>query len=316
MAANFRKAYYSSLGVQFVEAKRTVESALQGDLLDLERLNKLCLWVRIPHLYRPQVWKVLLGVLPLTKQAWPFVEDQQRQQFEDLKNASYYVFGYGRVQIGESEVTADDMVRMLLIEMNSANPHNLKMVGLWSVTDIDNLYPIATSILDICDSRESDSFWIFKMFIQKFNAMYNLVPAFNTQESKSRNRHGEDLLKILAVHDNSLVEYISNMGIDLGHATTSWFRSAFSEILPSHCLEGVWDILIGGAPDILLYVAASLLLASKRKIETMKSVHEFEHFLPQIGEFVNADAVASTAINLWEKPVLQAMSEITAKKAM
>jgi len=28
---------------------------------DLEKLSKLCLWVRIPHSYRSTVWKVLLG---------------------------------------------------------------------------------------------------------------------------------------------------------------------------------------------------------------------------------------------------------------
>lgn len=33
MAANFRKAYYSSLGVQVVEAKSSVDIALQDDRL-------------------------------------------------------------------------------------------------------------------------------------------------------------------------------------------------------------------------------------------------------------------------------------------
>jgi hypothetical protein len=47
-------------------------------------------------------------------------------------------------------------------------------------------------------------------------------------------------------------------------------------------LEGVWDILIGGAPEVLMYVGVSLLLASKRKIETMRTAEEFEYFLPQV----------------------------------
>eukprot|EP00842_Homolaphlyctis_polyrhiza_P006451 jgi/Hompol1/6807/HPOL_002293-RA len=55
--SNFRKAYYSSLGVRTVEVKPSVENALQGEVLSTERLNKLCLWIRIPHFYRPIVWK-------------------------------------------------------------------------------------------------------------------------------------------------------------------------------------------------------------------------------------------------------------------
>lgn len=81
---NFRQNYYSSLGVQFVESKSTLENALQGDILDIDKLNKVCLWIRIPHMYRPTVWKILLGVLPLSKQAWTIIDDLNNDSFQEL----------------------------------------------------------------------------------------------------------------------------------------------------------------------------------------------------------------------------------------
>ncbi len=55
---NFRRTYYSQLGVSSVETRPSLESALQGEVLDIVRLERLCFWVRIPHALRPIVWKV------------------------------------------------------------------------------------------------------------------------------------------------------------------------------------------------------------------------------------------------------------------
>ena len=80
MTDNFRQNYYSSLGVK--GTKPALENALQGDVLQIEKLNKLCLWVRIPHMYRCLVWKTLLGVLPLDKSSWESVMKARREQYQ------------------------------------------------------------------------------------------------------------------------------------------------------------------------------------------------------------------------------------------
>lgn len=90
---NFRQTYYSSLGVQSVEAKPTLESALAGSLLDVEKINKVCLWIRVPHIYRPTVWKILLGVLPVSKPAWNLVDALDHEQFVDLVNSTLAISG-------------------------------------------------------------------------------------------------------------------------------------------------------------------------------------------------------------------------------
>ena len=55
--------------------------------------------------------------------------------------------------------------------------------------------------------------------------------------------------------------------------------SGFSNVLPFESLEGVWDIMIGGAPEVMTFVGLGLLLATKRKIEGMKTEADFNAFL-------------------------------------
>jgi hypothetical protein len=60
---------------------------IQGETLSLNLLNKLCLWVKLPHMYRSLVWKVILGVLPCDRNSWEFVAKIRKQQYDILDEA-------------------------------------------------------------------------------------------------------------------------------------------------------------------------------------------------------------------------------------
>ena len=47
---------------------------------------------------------------------------------------------------------------------------------------------------------------------------------------------------------------------------TRWFNQCFASTLPDHCLEGVWDRLVGGCVMILVFVAVAILLTFKRRL--------------------------------------------------
>ena len=104
MAKDFRKAYYSQLGVQAVEVKNSLDSILQEDLIgkwnsppmedhgpsmsfiltcgltldlssaEVDKISKLAMNYRIPSHYRPLIWKILLGNPPhlLPPYQWVF----------------------------------------------------------------------------------------------------------------------------------------------------------------------------------------------------------------------------------------------------
>lgn len=60
---------------------------------DLDKLQKLCYWVRIPHHYRTRVWNVLLGVRPTIRELWDFADEQHEVLFGELREAAAAVYG-------------------------------------------------------------------------------------------------------------------------------------------------------------------------------------------------------------------------------
>ncbi|TPX57940.1 hypothetical protein SpCBS45565_g06594 [Spizellomyces sp. 'palustris'] len=314
MSANFRKAYYSSLGVQVVEVKPSLESALQGDILDVERLNKLCLWVRIPHAYRPLVWKVILGTLPLSKDVWPFVEEQRAEQYRDLKECVKYLGGR------DKELTPNVMVGMLLVQSDTRPPHKLaEGFSASSFGNLSHLHGIANTMLEICDGNEPDAFWLFDGFVRRFHI--SVLEESNEKDGREEERIRTEicvLANLLKTQNERLLDHILSFGSGLDHYC---HRQVVSNVLykcaPARLSRGVtsgiWDILLGGAPAILPYLGLSLLLACKRKIETTRTSTELMKLLQQLDRYVDMDAVASTAIDLWERPILEGMSKETRK---
>ncbi|KAJ3169865.1 TBC1 domain member 7 [Geranomyces variabilis] len=333
-SANFRKAYYSSLGVQVVEVKPSLETALQGDILDIERLNKLCLWVRIPHSYRPLVWKVLLGTNSLAKEVWPFVDQQREAQFEDLKRC-VQVLLQRRADGGKpnppfsssDDLTADMMVYMLLVQLDTGRSPRRLASTLSSSSlpqSFSHLRALANTMLEVCDTSESDAYWLFESFVRRYNVSFSdappaTLPQPQKQRQKLSQQHAVEAERIateigamqnlLRTHNAPLLAHMLSFGQGLEVYCYSWFRTYFASAVPPHCLEGIWDIFIGGAPGILSYLGLSLLLACKRKIEAVRSSRDLVKLFDQVERWVDMDAVANTAIDLWERPVLEGMTK-------
>ncbi|KAJ3159641.1 TBC1 domain member 7 [Geranomyces michiganensis] len=349
-SANFRKAYYSSLGVQVVEVKPSLETALQGDILDIERLNKLCLWVRIPHSYRPLVWKVLLGTNSVAKEVWPFVDRQREEQFDDLKRCVHVLLqqrllppqrrGERNIPLRGSnsgdDLTAETMVYMLLIQLGNGRSQRQLAQTLSSPAlppHLSHLRALANTMLEVCDTSESDAYWLFESFVRRYNVSVSDAPHTGLQppppplllqqQHKQQNHHpqhptsGADRISteigamqnLLRTHNAPLLAHILSFGQGLDAYCYSWFRTYFASVVPPHCLEGIWDIFIGGAPGILSYLGLSLLLACKRKIEAVRSRNDLVKLFDQVERVVDMDAVANTAIDLWERPVLEGMTK-------
>jgi hypothetical protein len=66
--------------------------------------------------------------------------------------------------------------------------------------------------------------------------------------------------------------------------------------------------LIAGESDVLTHVGLSLLLATKRRIMGLHDKHQFTELVQNIRQYVDPDAVANTAVGLWEKPFLDQMN--------
>ncbi|EGF82357.1 hypothetical protein BATDEDRAFT_86161 [Batrachochytrium dendrobatidis JAM81] len=348
MAANFRKAYYSSLGVKTLEVKPSVENALQGKLLSIDRLNKLCLWIRIPHFYRPVVWKLLLGVTPVHKEAWGFVAEQRQQHFEILKESVLLLTRQSLDRIDE-DLTPLLLAQMIQLELIQDTPRTISQT-ITNEEPPEHLLAISAAFLEISDSSDQDAFWICLHFIKKMHIDISKSPKSGSQYLKTAfigNNPVADLIAksaavypgpeqpllvsadqpfindirssidtmkyLLSLHNLQLFTYIQRLNVAWHDVCSCWFRCCFANVISSHAIESVWDIVIGGAPGILPYLGLCLLLSARRKIEACRSAKEFAALIPQISKFVDVDSVANMSIDMWEIPVLERMSKETRK---
>ncbi|KAJ3092910.1 TBC1 domain member 7 [Physocladia obscura] len=165
MNKDFRAAYYGTLGVKTVAAKASLDAALGGDsnsLVSVDLLKAVCRAAKIPRKYRSLVWKLVLGVTPPAKNAWNFVDEQQRQTHDDLVWAQHVLFPAGSAN--NSDIP-DVMIRMRSVHSSSAPGLSLPRNYL----RVPHLYCIADCILEVCDGIETDAYWIFKHFVDKMN---------------------------------------------------------------------------------------------------------------------------------------------------
>ncbi|KAJ3246537.1 TBC1 domain member 7 [Chytriomyces hyalinus] len=287
---DFRKTYYSSLGVKTVEAKSLLDEVLSGTNVDIGVLTHICQSVKIPRIYRPLVWKCLLGVVPLHTELWEFVDTQNKEKFQDLRRAAHVLFpGKGKRSrdVGDY-LDADEMIRMLMLQERLA----LGPIRFQKYDRPQYLYAIADCILEICDGHEADAFWIFKMFIAKLDV---------TQDpSGYALKKSGVLLDLLRTHNQPLADHLNSIGVRKD-CLTGWYLSYYANVMPAHCIEGIWDATISGDGELLDYLGLSILVACKRRIESCRSEQDFLRLLPQIQDSVNVDAVAVTAVSVWEK---------------
>ena len=81
---NFRNQYYDKMGFRVVEEKKSLETMLSSDTIDVKKMTAFCLRFSLPIVTRPLVWKVLLTVLPPHRENHEFVYKMRCQQFDQL----------------------------------------------------------------------------------------------------------------------------------------------------------------------------------------------------------------------------------------
>ncbi|KAI8609482.1 hypothetical protein BC830DRAFT_1150300 [Chytriomyces sp. MP71] len=296
MSRDFRKNYYSSLGVRTVEARSTLEEALSSARVDLGLLKRICLSVKIPRVLRPLVWSLLLGGVPLFRPIWAFAQAQKTDTFEDLRRASsVLVRDNRRTEYGpDASLSSLEMVQMLRVRRHM----NLIPFVVPSLSHKgSHLAAIADCVNEICDGRsEAEAFWIFALLVDK------LAVAVDEGDPGEKEALGrcQGMWELVDVHAPSIIQHLTWIVVK-PNAFVGWYLSFYASVMPPHCLEGLWDATLSGAPDILDYLGLSLLLASKRKVEACKTEADFMRLLVKIDDFVDVDAVSATAVDLWIK---------------
>jgi hypothetical protein len=273
--ANFRKNYYSTLGVRSVEVQSSLSIALNEEPLNLVKLQKLCLWVRIPHSHRLILWKVLLKICSTYKSSWNLYTDYSHvlktlQKLYDLQDNS------------------ELLVKAILLEITETKDP-LKLSKALDQSPLHYLY-LARAFIGMATDI-TDAFLLFRGFV--------------CRQTTTVEKQIIDLLELVKIHDLSLYQVLKVRKLD---KCFMWFKSFFSNVLPVLTLEGIWDIVIAGEDSVLGFVGLSCLLSVKKRI-LMSDQVEFDDLIDNISQYIDADAVANTAVNLWERPILDRMNK-------
>ncbi|XP_006814090.1 TBC1 domain family member 7-like [Saccoglossus kowalevskii] len=277
---NFRSHYYEKVGFKGVEEKRSLEILLKEDPLDLDKLSTFCQRFPVPSLYRPFVWKVILGILPLHQTIHTFVTKQRYEQYHNSHQALIIM----------RQVTPAMDIQKIHLQMYQLEEGELPLEDSleYSVPHYDSFESICTCMSDIIE-EEVDVYWLSVRFHKLFEKYQEVIPKLN-----------EKFEFFLKKEDSSLYTYLSENNLLNKLPYKSWFQQGFCNVLPVPGLERIWDKMIGGSSAILIFTALSLLVTFKRSILNKKSPDEVLKFFEMIPPD-NTDMVVNKALELWNK---------------
>ncbi|XP_072014550.1 TBC1 domain family member 7-like [Amphiura filiformis] len=287
---NFRAHYYDKVGFRGVEEKKSLQILLNEDPVDIEKLITFCLRFPLPVMYRPHVWKLVLGIVPPHPESYEFVMQQRSQQYDDLRHTLKVT-----ESIDEGTSMSMAFLKMFLLQegrlpMDDSNlPQNKEQ---------ESFVTIATAVNDIFH-EDVDAYWvtirIYSYLCKVKGLVGNMIKQFQM---------------LLQKQNSQLYEHLQSRGALDKLPYDSWFHDIFAGVLPTGALERIWDRLMGRACHVLVYVALIIVVTFRQRILSFGRADDIIQFLNKIPPD-NAEVIVNEAIDLWEKNGSQTKPEVT-----
>ncbi|XP_038051493.1 TBC1 domain family member 7-like [Patiria miniata] len=278
---NFRSHYYEKVGFRGVEEKKSLQILLKEDPLDVGKLSMFCLRFPLPAMFRPLVWKIILGIVPPHPTTHDFVMQQRREQFNDLRGA-LRIMGL----VDESTPLSSEFLKMFLLEERRL-PLEDDQLNIECLEE-ECFVSLAENVIDIFDD-EVDAYWIAvkirRNMIEK-DSILQLSQRFVTQLQKD---------------DPQLMQHLESTGTlsRMGPVYKAWFGGMYAGAIPSGPLGRVWDRLLGGAVYITAYVAHVFVVTYRRQLLGMTKFDAILKFLLKVPPD-SAEVLVNDAIDRWE----------------
>ena len=234
-----------------------------------------------------------MGSLPRQKEIWTFVENEKNSSYDHVKSLVNVILG----PTLPSHTTLVIALQFILSDPSSFSSDLL--VDLKSEPP-PHLLSLAQVFLDICHS-EQEAFLVFHSFVLHLH-----VPL--TYNEDFIKKDVEFTLDLLKVQEPGLFDHLVSLELDGCSAFGPWFMAFFSNVLPFESLEGLYDIVIADEQKVLCYVCLSILVSIKFKIQTLSSASDVYEVLNEIDKYIDPNAIANTAVCLWERPILDQMN--------
>lgn len=160
----------------------------------------------------------------------------------------------------------------------------------------------------ICDRHARLSYWLFVSFLRQKGGFAEVI--FSTDRNEQLKAVARDALmteRILKEQGGesgrSVSARLKQLGVNLDGLLASSLMASFSDVFPPHCLERIWDIILGGSRDILAYISAAFLISLRRRLDELETADDVFREM-ESGELVkgiDTDAVTQTGIGIWER---------------
>uniref|UniRef100_A0A6B2LAI4 TBC1 domain family member 7 n=1 Tax=Arcella intermedia TaxID=1963864 RepID=A0A6B2LAI4_9EUKA len=273
-----------------------IQPLLEEEIISLSKLQKICLTNEVPNHYKPSAWRVLLGVLPIYRDAWVFVEEQNTISYLELKRATHLIrYGILNEDIDKVEIVDSNLdSRAKLIADIWVTHQSLTFRNTEDDLELSDLIVIARVFCKVCNN-EVDAYWSFEKF---------LCPTYQDRIVSLIER----LTAVLPKIDPQLSSFFIENNIKLEYFCDRWLRTRFASCFSENFLLRLWDkVIASSAPSIPnrtsqldsfeILLSISILIVSKNQIYPLDA-SEIPHYLRN-KKFEEAEAIFAKTLDLY-----------------
>jgi len=279
---NFRLLYYEHLGLHNVEQKKALDQLLSEDPINTDKLKIFSEEFVLPATLRPFVWKVLLHILPVHQESMEFVKTQREGQYEDSRQA-LATMRLLTDKVHETIKTMYLLERGTLSVMHRDVPENepSKVRVLESMCQV-----VSEMIADPCDA-----YWITRCMFDNqsaFEPVFAKLPKY--------------VKYYLHLEDKRLFEHLCEIQMFKILRYDRWFQTYFTPVFADSLqhVHKIWDKLVAGSCNILVFVFVALLLTFSIQLKEMRCADVALELISSVPRS-SVHVVVDKTLELWDQ---------------
>jgi len=279
---NFRLLYYEHLGLHNVEQKKALDQLLTEDPINKEKLKIFSEEFVLPSTMRPFVWKLLLHILPVHRDSLEFIREQREGQYDDLRQALLTMRLGGDSPHETIKVMYQlEQGTLSVVHRDVAEKDRSKMCVLESMSQV-----VSAMIQDPCDA-----YWITRCMFEnqsKFEPVFAKLPKY--------------VKYYLQLEDKRLFEHLCEIQMFKILRYDKWFQTYFTPVFVDSLehMDKIWDKLVAGTCNILVFVFVALLLTFSIQLKEIKSADVALELISRVSKSCGS-VVVDKSMELWDQ---------------
>lgn len=276
---NFRSHYYEKMGFRGVEEKKSLDILLAERPVDLARVQNFCLRFPLPSIYRLQVWKLCLGVLPLHTSSSDWVWQQRQEQYQESERALTLTRKIGPSSSRE--------LRACLVWLLETRQIKFDLASQLQEPSVQIFTGLLASLAPLVEAQ-AELYWVGSR-----------LAAF-LQPHLLDTRPLVDCLGRLMGEDPLLLEHLTQTSIlsSLPYGSL-WGRGLAQLFLPA-MLPRLWDKVVGGSVKVLVYVLGAALYRCRHELMAAETCEQALQVILHMKE-ERQEAVLSSGLDMWQE---------------